>query len=74
MDAERIVDLANRIGDFFQAYPDRQEAMDGVAGHIRRYWEPRMRHQLLALVDAGAATGLSDLLAATVKERRAALG
>lgn len=74
MDAERIVDLANRIGDFFQAYPDRQEAMDGVAGHIRRYWEPRMRHQLLALVDAGGATGLSDLLAATVKERRAALG
>lgn len=74
MDAERIVDLANRIGDFFQAYPDRQEAMDGVATHIRRYWEPRMRHQLLAAVDAGTATGLSDLLTATVKERRAALG
>lgn len=74
MDAERIVDLANRIGDFFQAYPDRQEAMDGVATHIRRYWEPRMRQQLLAAVDAGAATGLSDLLTATVKERRAALG
>ena len=32
----------------------------GVANHIRRYWEPRMRKQILAHLDAGGH-GLSDL-------------
>lgn len=46
MDIENLVHMANRIGEFFQACADRQEALDGVATHIRRYWEPRMRQRL----------------------------
>ena len=40
--------MANRIGEFFQAMPDRQEALLGVATHIRKFWDPRMRRELLA--------------------------
>jgi len=47
MDTGNLVRMANRIGDFFEAMPDRAEALDGVAGHIRKFWEPRMRSQLL---------------------------
>ncbi|SEJ63561.1 formate dehydrogenase subunit delta [Paraburkholderia diazotrophica] len=48
MDVHNLVDMANRIGDFFESMPDREEAIDNIADHIRRFWEPRMRRALLA--------------------------
>jgi formate dehydrogenase subunit delta len=51
MDNQNLIDMANRIGDFFESMPDREEALAGVADHIRRFWEPRMRRALLATLD-----------------------
>lgn len=47
MDNTNLIRMANRIGDFFDAMPDREEAIEGVANHIHKFWEPRMRNQLL---------------------------
>lgn len=52
MDHSNLIRMANRIGDFFDAMPDREEAIEGIANHIQKFWEPRMRHQLLALLAA----------------------
>ncbi|BCF96308.1 formate dehydrogenase subunit delta [Paraburkholderia sp. PGU19] len=52
MDAHNLVDMANRIGDFFESMPDRDEAIDNIADHIRRFWEPRMRRSILATLHA----------------------
>jgi formate dehydrogenase subunit delta len=46
MDIDNLVHMANRIGQFFQAMPDHAEALDGIATHIKKFWEPRMRHRL----------------------------
>lgn len=62
MDIANLVHMANRIGDFFASMPDRDEALDGIAQHVRKFWEPRMRRDILAHVDAGAA-GLEPLVA-----------
>lgn len=71
MDAENLVKMANQIGDFFASFPDRGEALDGIAGHIRKFWAPRMRQQLLAYIDAsGAAAGLSPLVSEAVSTHR----
>ena len=51
MDSENLVRMANRIGDFFEAMPDSDEALAGIAAHIRRFWEPRMRRELLAHIE-----------------------
>jgi len=51
MDIENLVRMANRIGDFFEAMPDGDEALAGVAAHIGRFWEPRMRRELLAYIE-----------------------
>jgi formate dehydrogenase subunit delta len=51
MDTQNLIDMANRIGDFFESMPDHEEALTGVAEHIRRFWEPRMRRALLASLD-----------------------
>ena len=47
MDADNLIRMANRIGQFFEAMPDRDEAMAGIANHIRKFWEPRMRRAMV---------------------------
>jgi formate dehydrogenase subunit delta len=37
--------------------PDRKRAMGDIADHIRKFWEPRMRRQILEYLDeASCAT------------------
>ena len=52
MHVENLVKMANQIGEFFASFPDREEALDGVATHIKKFWEPRMRSTLLAHLDS----------------------
>jgi formate dehydrogenase subunit delta len=54
MAPERIVLMANQIGDFFAPYPPERRA-EGIRNHLRTYWDPRMREELLALIAAGGA-------------------
>lgn len=42
----KLIRMANQIGTFFDAMPDREQAVKDVAAHIRRHWEPRMRAAL----------------------------
>lgn len=44
---DQLIQMANRIGDFFEALPDRQEGLNGIADHIKKFWEPRMRTAML---------------------------
>ncbi|WP_019936884.1 formate dehydrogenase subunit delta [Bordetella sp. FB-8] len=52
MDISNLIRMANRIGDFFEAMPDREEAVEGIANHIQKFWEPRMRSELLSFLEA----------------------
>lgn len=54
MALDRIAAMANQIGDFFAPYPPERRA-EGIRNHLRTYWDPRMREELLALIDAGGA-------------------
>ncbi len=54
---DRLLSMANQIGDFFAPYPSQRRA-EGIRNHLRTYWDPRMREALLAYIDAGAG-GLS---------------
>ena len=60
MSADRLVQMANDIGHFFAAEPQRADAVAGIAGHIQRFWDPRMRRKIIAHLVAGGA-GLEDL-------------
>lgn len=67
MDVKRLVAMANDISNFFAADPDKDAAIDQVANHLRRYWEPRMREQIRGYVSEGGA-GLSAISLAAVKK------
>jgi len=62
MHLENLVSMANQIGTFFSAYPDRQEALDGIATHIQKFWEPRMRTRLLDALAKGEVKELMPLV------------
>ena len=74
MNTDHLIDMANQIGQFFESLPDREEALAGIADHIRRFWEPRMRRALLAELDRGAAqTALSEIVFAALTKYRESL-
>jgi formate dehydrogenase subunit delta len=62
---EVMVHKANQIALFFASYP-REEAIAGVANHLRMFWEPRMRRQIVAHVESGGA-GLHELVPEAVR-------
>jgi formate dehydrogenase subunit delta len=49
---DRLVYMANQIGKFFQSQ-GHDQAVAGVADHIRKFWDPRMRKMIFAHLDAG---------------------
>jgi len=53
--ADRLVSMANDIGHFFNAEADKNVAAQSVANHIKRYWDPRMRREIIAHYREGGA-------------------
>jgi formate dehydrogenase subunit delta len=51
---DRLVYMANQIGKFFQSQ-GHDKTVPGVADHIKKFWDPRMRKQIFAHLDAGGA-------------------
>ena len=63
MDAHNLIQMANRIGEFFEAMPEREQALHDIAEHINKFWEPRMRRSLLAaLADPALAGQLAPIV------------
>lgn len=62
---DKIVRMANQIATFFLSQPEDIRA-EGVATHINKFWEPRMRRQLFDIVDNHAGEGLDSLVLAAV--------
>lgn len=60
MDRDNLIKMANEIAAFFDAYPSEQ-AQQEVASHLKRFWDPRMRAELIACVRAGG-DGLAPLV------------
>lgn len=66
MHIEQLVKMANDIGTFFSAETDREIAIAGIADHLKRFWDPRMRRQIVEFQQTGGA-GLLDLVQKAVQ-------
>jgi formate dehydrogenase subunit delta len=60
MALEHLIAMANDISHYFAADPQHEVAVAGIANHIQRYWDPRMRRQILAHLKTGGE-GLEPL-------------
>jgi formate dehydrogenase subunit delta len=70
MDVNNLIMMANQIGTFFESMPDRQQAVEDIASHIRRFWDPRMRRAILESLDQQNDQGMSDIVREALSTHR----
>jgi formate dehydrogenase subunit delta len=68
---DKLIYMANQIGKFFSSQGS-DKAVAGIAEHIRKFWDPRMRSAIFAHLDRGGAGLDTDVHAAIVQLREAA--
>lgn len=52
MQPSKLAYMANQIGKFFVS-ADPATAVAGIAEHLRKFWDPRMRGEIVAYLEAG---------------------
>jgi formate dehydrogenase subunit delta len=62
----KLIYMANQIAKFMESKP-QDEGVTLFASHINDFWEPRMRTQFFAILDAGGA-GLRPLVMLAVPQ------
>jgi len=67
-----MVHMANQIAQFFASYP-HEECVAGVANHLQKFWEKRMRQQLHEYISQGGA-GLDPVVIEAEKRLTTAPG
>jgi formate dehydrogenase subunit delta len=50
MSQDKLAYMANQIGKFF-AHKKEEQAVAAINDHIVKFWDPRMRRQILAELD-----------------------
>lgn len=50
MSPDKLIYMANQIARFMESKP-HAEGVAMLADHLNDYWEPRMRRQLIGLID-----------------------
>lgn len=53
MNIDHLVKMANEIGSFFVTANDEDTAAQLIADHLKRFWDPRMRKQVIAHLGQG---------------------
>lgn len=66
---EKLVRMANQIATFFLSQPKGVQ-IEGVATHINKFWEPRMRRRFFELIDRGDCPFLPLVIDASARVRR----
>lgn len=69
----QLVKMANQIGTFFQAQTPADSARQAIAAHLKSFWAPSMRAQLLGQLDAGGAGDLLPIVASAVRSHHTTL-
>ena len=59
---EHLIQMANQIAQYHEAFPEHAEAIEGIYTHLRRFWEPRMRTAIYAYLDQHHGEGLHPLV------------
>lgn len=73
MDVNKLVHMANQIGAFFESMPDRPQALTDIAGHLKKFWDPRMRRALLQHIDEQGGADLSGIVLQAIQLNKAAI-
>ena len=66
MNTDHLIKMANEIAAFFATESGSGLAAQDVAAHLKKFWEARMRREIVAHYRQGGA-GLSDIARGAVE-------
>jgi formate dehydrogenase subunit delta len=66
MQTETLIKMANQIGDFFEAEPNKTQAQQDIAQHLNRFWTLDMRKQIARHVQEKSGAGLHSQVIAAI--------
>jgi formate dehydrogenase subunit delta len=70
MNIDNLVRMANQIGTFFESATDREQSLEDIATHLLRFWDPRMRRQLVEHVENTPDSGLTAIVHKSITTNR----
>jgi formate dehydrogenase subunit delta len=73
MHIDLLISMANQISDFFNGASPESAPRD-VANHLKRYWDPRMRTQIIQYFEERHGSGLSDIALGAIAQLKAEKG
>ncbi|HWT28240.1 MAG TPA: formate dehydrogenase subunit delta [Methylophilaceae bacterium] len=73
MSIERLITMANQIGEFFRANPDSAQAKEDIVNHLKKFWAYNMRQQILVHVQEKQGAGLEPIVGEAIREHQASL-
>ncbi|AKH20135.1 formate dehydrogenase subunit delta [Sedimenticola thiotaurini] len=73
MNIDRLIKMANQIGTFFESIPDREQALQEIAGHLKKFWDPRMREKLIAHLESSSDSGLTPIVLDSLRAHKSNL-
>jgi formate dehydrogenase subunit delta len=68
MEAEKLIKMANQVGDFYEAFPDKAEARKEIAGHLNKFWNSAMRKSIATYVKEKQGAGLHAQVIEAIQE------
>ncbi len=71
MEADKLIVMANQIGDFFEAYPSKEQVEAGIADHLKAFWNSVMINAILAHVKENDGQGLHPSVKAAIQQHLA---
>jgi len=74
MDIQHLVKMANNIASFFEAEPDASKGAKAVAEHLKNFWDPRMRREILSYADQQQGAGLKKIVLEALRTHRVEIG
>ena len=60
--------MANQIGAFFESYPDKEQATKDIAIHLKKFWPPIMRKEIIEYVNSSEENLLDDMVDEAIKK------
>ena len=67
MSESRLVYMANQIATYFRTAP-HDEAVASTLDHLKKFWEPRMRRQILEHLAHHQGEGLNEIALAAIRQ------
>lgn len=68
MEIEKLIKMANQIGDFFEANPNIEEAKSEIGTHLNKFWNSVMIKSIVAHVQQHQGVGLHPRVIAAIEQ------